>query len=171
MKKVSWDLVRKGEFRSYQRSWGDHMGPRCPFGAVTASLKAIFVPPAHTAPSALSFQKLGHLVKLLEFIKWMKFVWDTAIQTHIFKCQQQLNLLTQTCSNSRPEIVFSSLFLLQVATWLQHVYVKWQILSQVKTNQELGSRKAVLWKLRTEGSNCPFSHANEVLLEPQSLTP
>lgn len=69
MKKVGWDLVRKREFWGYHHSWGDHMGPQCPFGALTASLKAIIVPPAHRAPSALSFQKLEHLVKLLEFIK------------------------------------------------------------------------------------------------------
>lgn len=45
------------------------MGPRCPFGALTAGLQAIVGPPAHTALSASGFQKLECLVKPLEFIE------------------------------------------------------------------------------------------------------
>lgn len=77
-------------------SWhtGNRPGQRCPFGALP-SKSEYTEPPAYTTLSGVSFRILETLVRLCEFVEWVEFVWETLIQTHLFKWYQQLNLLTK----------------------------------------------------------------------------
>ena len=60
-----------------------------------ATPRAIIGPPACSALSGLTFRIVDCSVRPQEFTEQMEFVWKTLIQTHLFKCHQQLNLLTK----------------------------------------------------------------------------